>query len=73
MLALKAGFGSDPVFIRSGGSIPVVNTFWKELRRPVILMGFGLDSDGAHSTNEKFKIDNFLKGIKTSASLLSNL
>jgi acetylornithine deacetylase/succinyl-diaminopimelate desuccinylase-like protein len=72
MLALKAGFGSDPVFIRSGGSIPVVNTFWKELRKPVILMGFGLDSDGAHSTNEKFKIDNFINGIKASVSLLTS-
>ena len=73
MLALKKGFDAEPVFIRSGGSIPVVNTFWKELRKPVILMGFGLDSDGAHSTNEKFKIDSFIKGIKTSASLLANL
>jgi acetylornithine deacetylase/succinyl-diaminopimelate desuccinylase-like protein len=72
MNALKAGFGSEPVFIRSGGSIPVVNTFVKELKKPVVLMGFGLDSDGAHSTNEKFKVDNFINGIKTSVSLLSN-
>jgi acetylornithine deacetylase/succinyl-diaminopimelate desuccinylase-like protein len=71
MNALKAGFGAEPVFIRSGGSIPVVNTFWKELRKPVILMGFGLDSDGAHSTNEKFKIDNFINGIRTSTCLLA--
>jgi acetylornithine deacetylase/succinyl-diaminopimelate desuccinylase-like protein len=72
MNALKAGFNAEPVFIRSGGSIPVVNTFWKELRKPIVLMGFGLDSDGAHSTNEKFKVDNFINGIKTSASLLAN-
>jgi len=65
--ALKFGFGADPVFIRCGGSIPVANTFWQELGKPVILMGFGLDSDGAHSSNEHFKIDSFIDGVKTSA------
>lgn len=66
--ALKMGFGVEAVFIRAGGSIPVVNTFCGELKKPAILMGFGLDSDGAHSTNEKFKIESFYRGIKTSVS-----
>lgn len=70
--ALKAGFGAEPVYIRCGGSIPVVNTFVRQLDKPVILMGFGLDSDGAHSVNEKFKIDNFINGIKSSVHLLTN-
>jgi acetylornithine deacetylase/succinyl-diaminopimelate desuccinylase-like protein len=65
--ALKFGFGAEPVFIRCGGSIPVANTFWQELRKPVILMGFGLDSDGAHSSNERFKIESFINAAKTSA------
>jgi acetylornithine deacetylase/succinyl-diaminopimelate desuccinylase-like protein len=65
--ALKFGFGAEPVFIRCGGSIPVANTFWQELKKPVILMGFGLDSDGAHSSNERFKIESFVSGAKTSA------
>jgi acetylornithine deacetylase/succinyl-diaminopimelate desuccinylase-like protein len=65
--ALKFGFGAEPVFIRCGGSIPVANTFWQELRKPVVLMGFGLDSDGAHSSNERFKIESFISGAKTSA------
>ncbi len=71
--ALQHGFGAEPVYIRGGGSIPVVNTLWKELGKPVILMGFGLDSDGAHSTNERFKIDNFIKGAKTSAYLITTI
>lgn len=70
--ALKAGFGAEPVFIRSGGSIPIVNTFWKELRKPVVLMGFGLDSDGAHSINEKFNVNNFFNGIRASTQLISS-
>lgn len=69
--ALKFGFGAEPVFIRCGGSIPVANTFWQELRKPVVLMGFGLDSDGAHSSNERFKVESFINGAKTSAHFLN--
>jgi acetylornithine deacetylase/succinyl-diaminopimelate desuccinylase-like protein len=68
--ALKFGFGAEPVFIRCGGSIPVANTFWQELSKPVILMGFGLDSDGAHSSNERFKVESFINGAKTSACFM---
>ncbi len=70
--ALKEGFGIDPVFIRAGGSIPVVNAFWDNFRKPVILMGFGLDSDGAHSPNEHFSIDNMISGAKSSAYFIKN-
>ncbi|MBP8304235.1 MAG: dipeptidase [Phycisphaerae bacterium] len=71
--ALRFGFGAEPVFIRCGGSIPVVNTFVEEWGCPVLLMGFGLDSDGAHSPNERFKVDSFFKGARASAHLLSNM
>ncbi|MEJ2705001.1 MAG: dipeptidase [Sedimentisphaerales bacterium] len=69
--ALRFGFGAEPVFIRCGGSIPVANTFWNELKKPVILMGFGLDSDGAHSSNERFKVESFVNGVKTSAYFMN--
>ncbi len=69
--ALESGFGAEPVLIRCGGSIPVAGTFWKELAKPVILMGFGLDSDGAHSANERFKVANFVSGTKTSAHFIT--
>ncbi|MBA7642174.1 N-formyl-4-amino-5-aminomethyl-2-methylpyrimidine deformylase [subsurface metagenome] len=71
--ALKHGFGAEPEYIRCGSSIPVVNTFWEELGKPVVLMGFGLDSDGAHSPNERFKIANFINGAKTCAYFLVNV
>jgi len=71
--ALQCGFGAEPVYMRCGGSIPVVNTFWQELGKPVILMGFGLNSDGAHSTNERFKINNFIRGAKASSALIASL
>lgn len=65
-LAYKKGFGAFPVFIRSGGSIPVVNTFQKILGIPAVLMGFGLPDDHIHGPNEKFHLPNFYKAIETS-------
>ncbi len=71
--ALKHGFGADPVYVRCGSTIPVANTFSEELQSPVLLMGFGLDSDGAHAPNERFKIDNLISGAKASAYLIANM
>lgn len=64
--AYKRGFGFPPVFIRSGGSIPVVNTFQQILGCPAVLMGFGLPDDQIHGPNEKFHLPNFYKAIATS-------
>ena len=60
-------FGKPTVFIRSGGSIPVVGDFATHLRIPTVLMGFGLPDDGLHSPNEKYKVENYYKGIMTIA------
>src|SRR5690554_3364236 len=58
-------FGVTPIPVRSGGSIPIVALFEKELKSKSILMGFGLDSDAIHSPNEHFGVFNYLKGIET--------
>jgi acetylornithine deacetylase/succinyl-diaminopimelate desuccinylase-like protein len=63
--AYKDTFGKTPIPQRSGGSIPIVSLFEKELKSKTILMGFGLDSDAIHSPNEHFGIWNYLKGIET--------
>ena len=63
--AYEATFGKTPIPQRSGGSIPIVSLFEKELKSKTILMGFGLDSDAIHSPNEHFGIWNYLKGIET--------
>ncbi|MDG1327947.1 MAG: dipeptidase [Flavobacteriaceae bacterium] len=63
--AYEATFGKIPIPQRSGGSIPIVALFEKELKSKTILMGFGLDSDAIHSPNEHFGIWNYLKGIET--------
>jgi acetylornithine deacetylase/succinyl-diaminopimelate desuccinylase-like protein len=63
-------FGKQTVFIRSGGSIPIVGDFASHLKIPTILMGFGLPDDGLHSPNEKYKIENYYLGIATVARFL---
>jgi acetylornithine deacetylase/succinyl-diaminopimelate desuccinylase-like protein len=63
--AYEASFGKTPIPQRSGGSIPIVALFEKELKSKTILMGFGLDSDAIHSPNEHFGVWNYLKGIET--------
>ena len=64
-MAYQDTFGKTPIPQRSGGSIPIVALFEKELKSKTILMGFGLDSDAIHSPNEHFGIFNYLKGIET--------
>ncbi len=63
--AYQNTFGKMPIPQRSGGSIPIVSLFEKELKSKTILMGFGLDSDAIHSPNEHFGVWNYLKGIET--------
>ena len=55
------------VFIRSGGSIPIVGDFATHLGIPTVLMGFGLPDDGLHSPNEKYALENYYQGIMTVA------
>jgi acetylornithine deacetylase/succinyl-diaminopimelate desuccinylase-like protein len=62
--------GRPTVFIRSGGSIPIVGEFAAQLGIPTVLMGFGLPDDGLHSPNEKYRISNYYQGIRTIARFL---
>ncbi len=67
--AIKTGFGTAPVFVRSGGSIPVVNQFKQMLDIDTLLLGWGQHDDNLHSPDEKFSLADFHKGIHSSARL----
>ena len=71
--AYETTFGRPPVFMREGGSIPVVSDFEGQLGLPTVLMGFGLPGDRIHSPNERFYLPNFHKGIETSIHYLALL
>ncbi|MGY8909414.1 MAG: dipeptidase [Flavobacteriales bacterium] len=70
--AYETTFGKTPIPQRSGGSIPIVALFEKELKSKTILMGFGLNSDAIHSPNEHFGVWNYLKGIETIPHFYAN-
>ena len=63
--ALRQVFNKETVFIRSGGSIPIVTDFQDVLKIPSVMMGFGLPDDNLHAPNEKFHIPNFYRGIES--------
>jgi acetylornithine deacetylase/succinyl-diaminopimelate desuccinylase-like protein len=69
--AYERGFGASPVFLRGGGSLPIVRAMIDELSQPgrgdipVVMIGFGLPDDRTHAPNEKFHLPNFYNGIET--------
>jgi acetylornithine deacetylase/succinyl-diaminopimelate desuccinylase-like protein len=63
--AMHAVFKNDTVYVRNGGSIPIVGAFDKALKVPSVLMGFALPDDNLHAPNEKFHIPNFYRGIES--------
>jgi len=71
--AIERGFGQAPVYIREGGSIPIVNTFTQELGADALLLGWGQNDDNTHSPNEKFSLDDYHRGTLASAYLWNEL
>jgi len=71
--AIEQGFGCQPVWIREGGSIPIVNQFQQHLNADVLLLGWGLNDDNTHSPNEKFCLADYQRGIRASCHLWQEL
>ncbi len=71
--AIEQAFGTAPVMIREGGSIPIVTQFQQVLDADCLLLGWGLNDDNAHSPNEKFCLADFHKGIAASACLWAEI
>jgi acetylornithine deacetylase/succinyl-diaminopimelate desuccinylase-like protein len=69
--ALQQVYGKEAIFARTGGSIPIVSSLQELFNADVVLVGFGLETDRVHSPNEKFDVENYYKGIETSAALLN--
>jgi acetylornithine deacetylase/succinyl-diaminopimelate desuccinylase-like protein len=71
--AVEIGFGKAPVFVRDGGSIPVVTWLKDSLGLDTVMVGFGLPTDNIHAPNEKLDLENYFGGIKTAAALYDEL
>ncbi|PVU91558.1 hypothetical protein BB559_004072 [Furculomyces boomerangus] len=68
--AMKRVYGTEPEYVREGGSIPITIVFQEQLKADVLLLPMGTCGDGAHSTNEKLDKFNYLEGIKQFFALL---
>jgi acetylornithine deacetylase/succinyl-diaminopimelate desuccinylase-like protein len=71
--ALQRAYGREPVMIREGGSIPIVQSFQNTLGAPVVLIGFGLPGENAHAPNEWMSVENFHTGAEAIAALYEEL
>ncbi len=71
--AIKTGFGIEPVFIKEGGSIPIVGTFKNVLGVDTLLLGWGQNDDNAHSPNERFSVSDFHRGCYAGLALIDEL
>jgi acetylornithine deacetylase/succinyl-diaminopimelate desuccinylase-like protein len=71
--AMSEAFGKETVFMREGGSIPIVVDFAEKLKATPVLMGLGLDSENLHSPNEHFNLNHFRLGIISSAYFINDL
>ena len=71
--AMHEVFGKETVFVRGGGSIPIVGDFERELKIPTVMMGFGLPDDNLHAPNEKFHLANFHRGIESIVRFFARL
>jgi acetylornithine deacetylase/succinyl-diaminopimelate desuccinylase-like protein len=64
--ACRRGFGTEPAFVLSGGTIPAAGLLQRMLGIPVVLLGLALPDDRAHAPNERFHLPNLWQGIETS-------
>jgi succinyl-diaminopimelate desuccinylase len=73
MRALASAFGHEPILMREGGSIPIVNDFKKHLHADTLLLGLALPDDNPHSPNEKFDLKCYTTGMRLGVHLWQEL
>ncbi|MCR8641881.1 dipeptidase [Paenibacillus sp. N1-5-1-14] len=71
--AYEKAYGKPAIYVRGGGSIPIVESFSRLLEASVVLMGFGLPGENLHAPNENFDLGNFAKGLETTSYYLQNV
>ena len=68
---LAEQYGSQPIAVRSGGSVPITATFKCVLGLDTVTIGFGLPGSKIHAPNEWFRVDDFDRARTVYAAYLS--
>jgi acetylornithine deacetylase/succinyl-diaminopimelate desuccinylase-like protein len=71
--ALSNEWGKPTVLAGEGGSIPVVETFKKQLGIDSVMMGFVRDDDALHSPDEKYDVECYHKGTRSFVRLIDEI
>ena len=65
--------GKDPVYVRTGGTIPIAEVFKKHLGAEMVFYAFSLETCNAHAPNEFFRIEDFRNGPVATVRYLERL
>jgi acetylornithine deacetylase/succinyl-diaminopimelate desuccinylase-like protein len=71
--ALEAGFGTAPLFQRSGGSVPVVAALDAQLGLKTLMVGFANPTGNFHAPNEWMSLRNIRDGMVSLVHLWAEL
>jgi acetylornithine deacetylase/succinyl-diaminopimelate desuccinylase-like protein len=68
--AVGKEFGKPPLYLRGGGSIPIIGEINKVLGLDCLMLGMGTEENNLHSPNESLDLTGLEKGIAVSKAIL---
>lgn len=71
--ALKAVYGTEPYYVRLGGSLPICALFLDTLGAHTVMFGFCLEDECIHAPNEFFRLSSFDRGLQSYGVILHEL
>ncbi len=71
--AVSEVFGRPPLYLREGGSVPIIADIKRVLGLDSVMMGLFLPEDNLHAPNESFHLGVMEKGMRASEQILDQL
>ena len=68
--AVAAVWGRPPLYLREGGSVPIIAQIKQSTGLDSVMLGLFLPEDNLHAPNESFNLDVMKKGIETAKRIL---
>ncbi|MEY3607744.1 MAG: hypothetical protein RLZZ447_532 [Verrucomicrobiota bacterium] len=71
--AVREVWGRAPLYLREGGSVPIISDIKRVTGLDSVMMGLFLPEDNLHAPNESFNLDVMRKGTETTRRMLRAL